>query len=142
MTSINDVIDGITIKLDEKFYSEIPKYTHFMPQNFTMPCFFISLVDLGNMRQLNDRWYVQPLFNVQYFEDEGINSYASKSLDVQMALQMIELVNGDKILSRGMNSVVQSDSLHCFMRFDLYLTDREQLDAMETLSLETIPRGE
>ena len=134
---IKDVIDGISIKLNNAF----PGYTIYIdkvPQHFEQPSFLIQMLSMEHVRQIGgNRWYVAPLFGIQYFNDKGNADLFNHSLMINQALESIELINGDIILARGMNSQVSDDILNCFMRFDFYLTILEDQTKMETLDFTT-----
>ena len=133
---IKDVVNGIAIKLNNSF----PGYTVYVdkiPQNFKQPSFLIQLLSMDYVRQIGKRWYVAPLFNIQYFNNEGNVDRFNHSLLINQALESIELINGDIILARGISSEVADDIVNCFMRFDFYLNEIQLKDYMETLQLNT-----
>lgn len=134
---LTDIVAAITRKLDEEFDSDIPKYVDFIPQDFKRPCFFISMIDMNPSYVLDERYFAEPQFNVQYFEDEGIGSYPQKSLDIQLALRMIELDENKKILARGIRSVLTPDSLHNFFIYPITLATKEEVNAMRSYLLNT-----
>lgn len=142
---INDIINAIAIKLNESFPNHTV-YVDKVPQNFQTPSFLIQLVSMVTDREIGTktagrRWKVSPLFNIQYFPEEDNLDMFTKSLDITLALEEIELINGDIILARGMNNVTSDDILNNFMRFDFYLLDRELKDFMETLKTTTKVKG-
>ena len=137
---IKDIIDGIAIKLNEKFGYTM--YVDEVPQGFKTPSFCIHMVSMIHDRELgNDisgrRWLVAPLFDIQFFSDKGRSDLFQHSLQVQQALQQIKLVNDDILLSVDQNTTIEDDIAHNFMQFNIYLYDKQRETFMDSLSLDT-----
>lgn len=141
---IDDVINGIAIKLRDRFGYTI--YVDRVPQDFEEPSFLIQLLSIVTDREIGTpssgmKYNVSPLFDIQFFSDKGRSDLFEHSLDVELALERIELVNGDIILSTNKNSEIQDDICHNFMNFTFRLNDRQLKEYMERLNLNTITRG-
>lgn len=130
---IMDIIIAISRKLESEFGADYKKHIDQVPQNFKTPSFLIQFLNLEHVQQIGNRWKVTPLFNVQYFPQNGASESANMSLKIQQALKDIELLNGSIMLARGANSEVVDGIGHNFMRFDFFLQEIEQQVFMESL---------
>lgn len=137
---INDVINGIAIKLRDRFGYTI--YVDEVPQDFETPSFLVQLVTMTNVREIGYpgsklKWSVSPLFDIQFFSDKGRSDLFNHSLQVNLALERIQLINGDIILSTNQSSEIESDICHNFMNFNFRLTDDQLKEFMDRLDLTT-----
>lgn len=137
---INDVINAIAIKLRDRFGYTI--YVDQVPQDFETPSFLIQLVSLDNEREIGYpgsrlKWRVSPLFDIQFFSNNGRSDLFNHTLQVDIALERIELINGDTILATNQNNSIQDDICHNFMNFTFGLTEEKMKEAMDRLDLNT-----
>lgn len=130
---INDIITAISIKLHQSFGDGYKKYVDEIPQGFETPAFFIQFLNLEHIRQVGGRWKVTPLFNIQYFPEQGATESANMTLKIQQALKVVKLVNGAQMLARGTNSEVVDGIAHNFMRFDFFLQESDAKILMGSL---------
>lgn len=136
---ISDIINGITVKLD----SELPNvdiHVEKLPQGFEAPAIFVQFLNLDHIQQINKRWKITPLFNIQYFPSNGAVECYDASLKIQQALDDIELLDANKtpMLARGARTeVVEGEGgdvvAHNFMRFDFFLQRTPEFNPMLTL---------
>lgn len=130
---INDISIAISRKLQSVFDSGYKKYMDQIPQGFQTPCFFIQFLSFEHVRQIGNRWKVTPLFDVQYFPQNGASESATMTLRVQQALKYVTLLNNVEMLARGGNSEVVDGVGHNFMRFDFFLNEVEVKTLMGSL---------
>lgn len=136
---ISDIINGITVKLDSAL-PNVSIYTEKLPQGFQAPAIFVQFLNFDHIQQINKRWKVTPLFNIQYFPENGAVECYDASLKIQQALDDIELLNSDKtpMLARGARTeVVEGEGGdivgHNFMRFDFFLQRVTEFNPMLSL---------
>ena len=93
---VNDLINGISIKLNQVFGDEYRIYTNSVTQGLTEPCFFIAVVDSSQAQLIGNRYFRQHSFDIHYFpasegDNEEILSVASELFEI---LEYINLPNG------------------------------------------------
>ncbi|BDH60141.1 hypothetical protein MTP04_02710 [Lysinibacillus sp. PLM2] len=138
---INDIINGIAIKLDATFGDSYTTYVDDIPQGFQAPAFFVQFLNLENIRQIGNRWRVNTLFNVQYFPKNGRAEASSMSLKVQQALKEITLLNGSIMLGTNGNSEIVDGIGHNFINFNFFLQEVEAKTFMESLEQNASLKG-
>ena len=136
---ISDIINGITIKLDNEF-PNATIYVEKVPQGFIEPCFVVKLLDFAHTRRIDRRWLIQPNFNIMYFPsvNGGTIECNDISLQIQQALETIELIDETPMLARNTRTQIvegeDGDVIgHNFMRFDFFLQKLPDIPFMEQL---------
>ena len=126
-------IDAIKIAITRKLYftfgDSYEIYTEQVPQGFKEPCFFVQFLNLEEANRLGQQWRINTLFNVQYFGSNASNM----TLQVQRALDMVELLNGQFMRSTAKNSEVVDGVAHNFMNFNFTLREVEAENFMESV---------
>lgn len=130
---INDIISAISIKLSQTFGDNHAIYDDEIPQGFKTPAFFIQFLNLEQIQQIDKRWRINTLFNIQYFPKNGRSEASNMSLKVQQALKEIELLNGTIMRSTNTNSEIVDSNAHNFMNFNFFLQEVEVVPFMESL---------
>lgn len=141
---VNNIIDGISIKLNEIFGDDYEIYSENIEQGFNEPCFFISLLNQTNTPKLGNRSYREYPFDIHYFpsvsneKNKEINDINEKLLD---ALEYIS-VNDSLIKGSKINSEVVSNVLHFFVNYNVFIVkDKVKDEQMESISInQTIKR--
>jgi hypothetical protein len=136
---ISDIVNGISIKIDAEF-PNATIYTEKIPQGFSEPCFVIKMINLEDIKRMKGRWLVRPMFNIMYFPSNngGSTECYDVSLELQHALQEIELIDETIMLSTSSNTkIVDGEDgdvvAHNFMNFNFFLQDIKHEDFMESL---------
>lgn len=140
---VNNLIDGISIKLNQVFGDDKKIYSETVKQGLKEPCFFIAVLNPSQEKMIKGRYFRQHPFDVHYFpsKDGGnkeIQSVASQLLD---GLEYITLANGDLVRGTNMNYEVVDGVLHFFVQYNMYIKKIEVSDDMETLTIETDLKG-
>lgn len=141
---VNDLIDGISVKLNQVFGDDYRIYSEDVKQGLREPCFFIVDLNPSSTQVIGNRYFRQNPFDVHYFpvdtgSNEEINTVASKLFD---ALEYITLLNGDLVRGTEMHYEKVDDVLHFFVQFNLHI--RKVVtpeDNMETLIVNTDVEG-
>lgn len=139
--TIEDIINGISIKLNSCFGDGFTIYTDEIPQGFAKPSFGVMFLSLTQSRRIDGRWFVSALFDISYFTDKGRVDASSQALKTQWAMKDITLVNGNRILGKEFNSEVVDGVGHNMVNFDFFLQEQQAFDYMETLEHFQTVRG-
>lgn len=134
---ISDIETAITRKLRQDFGSGYKLYTEEIPQDFTEPCFFVQFLSLERFNRLSSQRRVNALFNVQYF---GTGA-RDMTLNVQDALNVVQLVNGQYMRATSQNSEVIEGIAHNFMNFNFTLAEVEAKEFMESMEYRGVKYG-
>lgn len=134
---INDIINAISIRLYEVFGDGYEIYMNDVEQGLTEPCFLITVVDYSKEQLLQQRSKRLVPFDILFFPSEG-KSQCHEVVDQLMnELDMIELLNGDKMHGTDIKSEIVDGVLHFFVNYNFMATvEKEQLDSMESIDIE------
>ena len=141
---VNNLIDGISIKLNQVFGDGKKIYSETVKQGLKEPCFFIAVLNPSQSKMIGGRYFRQHPFDVHYFpantdgKNEEMRRVASQLLD---GLEYITLTNGDLVRGTNMNYEVVDGVLHFFVQYNMYIKKIEVIDDMETLTMETDVKG-
>lgn len=141
---INNLIDGISIKLNQVFGDEVNIYSDNVKQGLEEPCFFIAVLSPSNKKLLGSRSFRDNPFDIHYFpkvigDNLELNDVASKLYE---ALEYITLTNGDLIRGSKMSYQTVDDVLHFFVNFNMFVKNAEiQADPMESLVVNNKVKG-
>lgn len=141
---VNDLIDGISVKLNQVFGDGVRIYSESVKQGLKEPCFFIAVLNPAQSPIIGVRYFREHPFDIHYFpsKDGGnqeIQDVASKLFD---ALEYITLLNGDLVRGTEMHYEKVNDVLHFFVKYNMFVYKHvEQADAMETLTVNNNVKG-
>lgn len=140
---VNDLIDGISVKLNQVFGDGYRIYSEDVQQGLKEPCFFIAVLNPSQTQVMGNRYFRQHPFDVHYFpvklgNNEEIQGVASKMLD---ALEYITLLNGDLVRGTEMHYEKVDDVLHFFVQFNMFVNKVVESDPMETLTVNNDVKG-
>jgi hypothetical protein len=135
---VNDLIDGISVKLNQVFGDGKKIYSELVKQGLEEPCFYVVVLNPSETQVIGNRYFRQHQFDIHYFpqgqgSNKEINEMAS---DLFESLEYITLLNGDVIHGTGMKYEVVDGVLHFFVNYNLYIKRVEvPIDNMETLTV-------
>lgn len=134
---LNEIIRGISIKLNSVFGDGYAIYQDDVAQGLEEPCFFIAVLKPEWSPLLGRRAMMRNPFVVQYFPtDSGQNEEMYQVADRLMeALEFIILLNGDLLHGTDMNYEVADGVLHFFIHYNLPLIRPEEQINMEDLDV-------
>lgn len=141
---VNNLIDGISIKLNQVFGDGMDIHSETVKQGLKEPCFFIAVLNPSQAKMIKGRYFRQHPFDVHYFpsksdkKNEEMQRVASDLLD---GLEYITLENGDLVRGTSMNYEVVDGVLHFFVQYNMFVKKIEVVDDMETLTMETDVKG-
>ena len=142
---VNDLIDGISVKLNQVFGDDYRIYSENVNQGLKEPCFFIAVLNPTQSQVIGLRYFKEHPFDIHYFpssKDGGnqeIQDVASKLFD---ALEYITLLNGDLVCGTEMHYEKVNDVLHFFVKYNMFVHKQvEVADEMETLTVNNNVKG-
>jgi hypothetical protein len=141
---VNDLIDGISVKLNQVFGNGYKIYSEEVKQGLKEPCFLIVSLNPSSTQVIGNRYFRQTPFDIHYFpavigNNEEINGVASRLFD---ALEYITLLNNDLVRGTEMHYEKVDNVLHFFVQYNLHI--RKVVtpeDNMETLTVNTDVEG-
>ena len=123
---VNDLIDGISVKLNQVFGDGVRIYSESVKQGLKEPCFFIAVLNPTQNPMIGARYFREHPFDIHYFpsKDGGnqeIQDVASKLFD---ALEYITLLDGDLVRGTEMHYEKVDDVLHFFVKYNMFVISR------------------
>lgn len=136
---INDILDGISIKINEVFDDEYTIYTNNVKQGLEVPCFFIKTLPSGRKKLIGNRYENEINLVIHFMlKDENLEKINDVS-DKLYELEYITLLNGD--IFRGYNMKTEiSDGVLLFFITYKYFTYKEKAEEQNMQNL--IEKGE
>jgi len=102
---INEIIDAISIALDNEFGDGYVIHKEEIKQDLKEPCFFVQLIDQSVSPLCGQRYLQNNAFCIQYFPESKLNPYAECN-DVaermMFALEYVTPLDADRAI-RGTN---------------------------------------
>lgn len=141
---VNDLIDGISIKLNQVFGDGKRIYSESVKQGLQEPCFFIAVLNPLQTQVIGNRYFRQQPFDIHYFPavQDNNNELQEMASDLFIALEYITLVNGDLVHGKEMRYEVVDGVLHFFVDYNMYVRKIEvPADDMETLTVNNDVKG-
>lgn len=133
---LNDILDGLSIKLNSIFGDNYSIYTNDAKQGFEMPCFFIKQMPEIRTKQVGTRYRNTVSFVIHVFLEaptiEDLNTIGHELYQ----LELLELSNKGIIRGTGMKTEIVDNVLEFFIDYDFFVfkeTDEDEI--MNTISI-------
>ncbi len=137
---LTDILDGISIKLNNTFGDDYTIYTdNDVVQNLKTPCFFIAILNSVRTQMLKSRYLHRYIFDIHYFPQNLGNNIEIYEISDKLffTLDIITLPNNDQLKGRIMSCEVIDSILHFKVEYSLFLTERPVSNIiMEDLKIE------
>ncbi len=135
---LNEIIMGISMKLNAVFGDRYTVYANDVKQGLEVPCFFIQILKPEISPLLGRRSLTRTPFDVLFFpEVSGCNTelydVAGKMIEV---MDFITLPDGSLLHCTGISYEIVDDVLHFFMNVNYTTTKNCKEDAMETFGVD------
>ncbi len=130
---INDIVNGISAKLNSIFGDNYDIYTENIEQGLEEPCFFIKPLKVINKPLLGKRKQRTYPFDIAYFPEEGNEEMMEVSEKVLGGLEHITLLDGAILHGSSLEAEIVDDVLHVSVSYIVFLNDISSDDPMETL---------
>lgn len=116
---INDIITGISLKLNVHFGDGYRIYKNDVKQGLKEPCFFIAVLAPSRTDQLGERWRMDMPLDVQYIpETEGNNTELyDVGCTLMDILSSITLPDGSSYRGRNIYCEIVDSVLHVFVTY-------------------------
>ncbi|HGE7939140.1 hypothetical protein BM532_08330 [Clostridioides difficile] len=133
---LNNIIDGISVKLDKSFGNEYTIYSEDVEQGVNEPCFFIVPINSSKALYPNGRELKKNSFDVHYFPKSNDKSFEINEV-AEMLLEELEYINVNEDLVRGtnMNYEIIDNVLHFFVDYNYFTMKSNSTDKMDTVEL-------
>lgn len=140
---VNDIINGISIKLNSVYGDGYKIHTSKVSQGLKTPCFFIKLLTVINTPFIGKRKLREYSFDVHYFPmDEADNEEMLTVGDRLMeVLEYITLLNGDIIRGFDSDYEIMDGVLHFQITYKMMLNDISKDDAMDNYGVDIGVKG-
>lgn len=132
---INDIIEGISIKLNSVFGDGYTIYDGGVPQGFKTPSFLVLFLSLEQSQRIGSLRRITTLFNIQYFTDKGRTDASNHALKVPLALNEITLIDGSIMRGANPNSEIVDGNAHNFINFNFTIKEVEVAEFMESIEV-------
>lgn len=133
---INDLINGIAVKLNSVFGSEYRIYKEDIKQGLKEPCFSVVLLEAEQSAKLPNRYLKQCQFDIHYFPKTLTkNEMYEVAEKLLIELEYITVLDN---LCRGikMRYEIVDDVLHFFVNYDFFIKKEViKQDGMEALTV-------
>lgn len=139
---INEIIQGVSIRLNTAFEGKYKTYENDVEQGFTTPCFFITILKPDISPLLKNRYMSRNPLDIHYFPTNGRNNAEMYAMagDLMECLEFITLPNGDVLHGTSMNYEVVDGVLHFFVNYNLTLRRPSDDPTMEELEVGVEPK--
>lgn len=131
---VNDLIDGISIRLNAVFGAAYRIYSEKVEQGLVEPAFFIKSLNATQTKLIGNRYLREYSFDVHYFPEDSTSNKEMLTVAEQLLEEMefITLVNGDQVMGVSMNYEIIDSVLHFFINYNLTVTmAADPVDDME-----------
>ena len=120
---INNIIDGISIKLNQVFGDSYGIHSEDITQGLQEPCFFIAAMNTTQTTMIGKRSFRQQQFDIHYFPSVTDNNAELQGIasDLYQAMMWITLLNGDVVRGTSMNHQVVDGVLHFFVQYNMFV---------------------
>ena len=134
---LSAILDGISLKLNEKFGDEYTIYPEEVKQGMKRPCFFVKLLNPSNTKQRGETYYRENSYCIHFFPENTNEPKAEcyKILDeLYLALEYIE-VEGNPIRGIGMFGEIHDEILLFYINYNVFVHQKYDTVMMEILEL-------
>lgn len=139
---LNEVISGISIKLNNEFGDEYEIHTENVKQGLNEPCFFIKSLLVSTRPLLGKRKQRTYPFDISYFTKDGNENLMSTGERLLDCLEYIKLINGDMLRGTSMEYEIIDDVLHFSVTYSVFLNDLSKEVPMESADVLVAVKGE
>lgn len=133
---INDIINGISTKLNQVFGSDYKIYKEEIKQGLKEPCFSIVVLEPSQEAKLPNRYFRSYPFDIHFFpesktKNEMYNVAEKLLIELEYITVLDNLCRGTKMRYEMVDGV-----LHFFVNYDLFIKKPKELgEYMETLTI-------
>ena len=128
---LNNIIDGISIKLDKTFGESYTIYSEDVEQGINEPCFFIVPLNPSKVSYPSGRTLKKNSFDVHYFPKSNDKSFEIDEV-AEMLLEELEYIeiDGDLVRGTNMNFEIVDNVLHFFVDYNYFTIKNNDIFAI------------
>ena len=132
---VNNIIDGISLRLDEVFGETCRISSEKVDQGLKEPYFLIFVISPSRKPIIGQRHSAKNNFDIHYFPKEHDNRAEMTNIGEALydALEYIKLLNGDLVKATNMRYEIIDGVLHFFINYNMTLIKKQEKDYMEEL---------
>lgn len=121
---VNNLTDGISIKLNGAFGETYRIYSGKIEQGLVEPCFLIKPLNATQTKLIGNRYLREYPFDVHYFPEDQTDYDEMLTVGETLLeeLEFITLVNGNKVMGVSMNYEMIDSVLHFFINYNMTVT--------------------
>lgn len=137
---VNNIIDGISIKINSIFGSEYNIYTNHVVQNLITPAFLINIIDPESENLLGGRKKRVLPFDIIYFPEEAGNSFEMIDTGERLmqGMEFIVLLDGSMFRGTDMKYEIIDEVLHFYVNYNCTTIDKKTDEPfMESLTIQS-----
>ena len=140
---VNDIIDGISIKLNEEFGDSYTIYSEEVDQDFTEKSFFIDVLNPLIQQYVGDRHLRIHPFDIRFYpiENNHMNAQICDVADRLIQCLKYITVNGDLVRGINMSYNIVDDVLHFMVEYNIIVNYEHNVEAMEDLKIDQRSKG-
>jgi len=116
----NDIIDGVSIKLNELFGEDYEIYTSNVKQGLKMPCFFIKTLPSNKKKLIGNRYENELNLVIHSMLEEENQEEFNNISDKIYELEYITLINGDMLKGYDMKTEISDGVLLFFITYKFF----------------------
>ncbi|WLD27659.1 hypothetical protein CDIFMA2_15410 [Clostridioides difficile] len=133
---LNNIIDGISVKLDKSFGESYTIYSEDVEQGINEPCFFIVHINSSKALYPNGRELKKNSFDVHYLPRSKDKNFEINEI-AEMLLEELEYIeiDGDLVRGTNMNFEIIDNVLHFFVDYNYFTIKSNNTDKMDTVEL-------
>ena len=131
---IQEIINGISIAINNAFGDDYDIYTESIEQGLKEPCFFITSISPSREQFLGKRYFSKNTFCIHYMPKNNKNE---ECIQVSEKLfDILEVINTELGFIRGTNlrTEIADGMLHFFVNYNVFsykATEQEEMDSLE-----------
>ena len=133
-----DIIDGISVKINEYFGDDYKIYSETVEQGLSLPCFFINHEETVRKKLLGERYLTTYSFLINYFPQNNKEEMIIAAEKLTDCLRLVEMPDGDTIRGKGIRFNITNGVLQFYISFTLILTANEEHDIMDSIDYRII----
>ena len=135
---INEIINGIAVKLNQAYGSDYKIYKENIKQGLKEPCFSIVILESEQSAKLPSRYFRSYPFDIHYFPKSSDKPKAEMYDVAERLLMDLEYITVLDNLCRGskMRYEIVDGVLHFFVNYDLFVKKQAVIgEFMEELTV-------
>ena len=134
--TIEDIIDGVSVKLDELFGDKYTIYSNSVKQGMQFPCFFIHLFNGKQKHYRQNRYKSELNFQIVGFAKDDNIEQLHEMADGLYDIEYFTINNGDIIRCFNMKHTIEDGVLEFYFDINNFIyKEKIETDKMKNISI-------